>query len=811
MAQADPRFVTGDDDAPDCELIGRASPAMVRSPTYVVRLLVGAVAILVGLVIAVLYEDAAAGLAYNQRLLLDALPDVLQTLVSSLGVYALVAVVGAINWVLLSQRRFRTALTLNLAALAGAALSFAAERVVVAMSSSSTLDGFLAERLSGQSIPTISTSPILGATVAALVLGGPWLSARWRNAWWWTTVIYIAAVSVLSTSGFLGVLVDLGVGTVAGALIGIIFKTPNQDPSGASVVASLRRLGLLPVSLASTAPHPTSTPTSVRWEGTLEDGSDIAIKVRGPNRHAAELLSRLWRRLRLKAPRGERSVGTLRGEANHEALSSLQAHNLGVRTPRVLAFGSTGANGMMLVTEFVTATDLAEVDEHRFVGALEDAWAQLAALRRAGIAHRQFRVDNLMIDDDDHIWLVGFVGSEVAADDVQLTDDIVELLASTAAVVGPQAAVAAALKVLGRDPLVEALSRMQPLAATTVTRDALSQDGFKALRSEVAKRTSIEEVPDAEDLSRFSTRRILTISMIGGAAYFLVPQLASAGNLWDETQSANWWWAAVALLCSAVSYVGSGLALVGGVPNRVPILQAVLAQVAAAFSDTITPAKVGGMALNLRFLTKQGVDAAVAAAGIGMSVVAGFAVHILLVASFITAAGRSSGGRGRGLPSLTTVLGLVAVVLAVSGLVMATPWGRRVFLQNLIDALRRARDGVVGIATRPGKVASLFGGSAITTMANLVALYVSVLAFGGSASFVQVGVVYLTGAFVEAAAPTPGGLGASEAAYIAGLTAVGMTTAVAVPAVFLFRLATFWLPVAPGWAAITYMRNRDDL
>lgn len=352
---------------------------------------------------------------------------------------------------------------------------------------------------------------------------------------------------------------------------------------------------------------------------------------------------------------------------------------------------------------------------------------------------------------------------------------------------------------------------MQPLAATTVTRDALSQDGFKALRSEVAKRTSIEEVPDAEDLSRFSTRRILTISMIGGAAYFLVPQLASAGNLWDETQSANWWWAAVALLCSAVSYVGSGLALVGGVPNRVPILQAVLAQVAAAFSDTITPAKVGGMALNLRFLTKQGVDAAVAAAGVGMSVVAGFAVHILLVASFITAAGRSSGGLGLGLPSLTTVLGLVAVVLAVSGLVMATPWGRRVFLQNLIDALRRARDGVVGIATRPGKVASLFGGSAITTMANLVALYVSVLAFGGSASFVQVGVVYLTGAFVEAAAPTPGGLGASEAAYIAGLTAVGMTTAVAVPAVFLFRLATFWLPVAPGWAAITYMRNRDDL
>lgn len=330
MAQATSRIVAGDDDVPGCEVLGRASPAKVRAPTYVVRLLVGAVVILIGLIIAVLYEDAAAGLAYNQRLLLDAFPDVVQTLVTSLGVYALVAVVLAINAFLLNQGRLRTAATLNLAAIAGAGLSYVAERVVVAMSSSGTLDGFLAERLSGQSVPTISTSPILGATVAALVLGGPWLSARWRNAWWWTTVVYIAAVSVLSTSGFLGVLVDLGVGTVAGALIGIIFVTPNQDPSGAVVVESLRRLNLMPVSLSSSS---AASPTSVRWKGTLAGGDEVAIKVRGPNRHAAELLSRLWRRVRLKAPRGERSVGTLRGEANHEALASLQASNVGVRTP----------------------------------------------------------------------------------------------------------------------------------------------------------------------------------------------------------------------------------------------------------------------------------------------------------------------------------------------------------------------------------------------------------------------------------------------------------------------------------------------
>ncbi|MGZ3689490.1 MAG: hypothetical protein ACXVBW_14405, partial [Bdellovibrionota bacterium] len=41
------------------------------------------------------------------------------------------------------------------------------------------------------------------------------------------------------------------------------------------------------------------------------------------------------------------------------------------------------------------------------------------------------------------------------------------------------------------------------------------------------------------------------------------------------------------------------------------------------------------------------------------------------------------------------------------------------------------------------------------------------------------------------AAPTPGGLGALEAAVIAGLVSAGMASTAAVPAVFLFRIATY--------------------
>jgi hypothetical protein len=60
-----------------------------------------------------------------------------------------------------------------------------------------------------------------------------------------------------------------------------------------------------------------------------------------------------------------------------------------------------------------------------------------------------------------------------------------------------------------------------------------------------------------------------------------------------------------------------------------------------------------------------------------------------------------------------------------------------------------------------------------------------------------------------AAASTPGGVGAVEAALIAGLKATGVPTEQAVPAVLVYRIATFWLPVPPGWLAFTLLTRSD--
>jgi glycosyltransferase 2 family protein len=57
-------------------------------------------------------------------------------------------------------------------------------------------------------------------------------------------------------------------------------------------------------------------------------------------------------------------------------------------------------------------------------------------------------------------------------------------------------------------------------------------------------------------------------------------------------------------------------------------------------------------------------------------------------------------------------------------------------------------------------------------------------------------------------APTPGGLGAVEAALVAGLTAVGVGSTVAVAAVLASRALTFWLPALPGLVAFRVLQRR---
>ncbi|GAA4967053.1 hypothetical protein GCM10023238_38670 [Streptomyces heliomycini] len=110
------------------------------------------------------------------------------------------------------------------------------------------------------------------------------------------------------------------------------------------------------------------------------------------------------------------------------------------------------------------------------------------------------------------------------------------------------------------------------------------------------------------------------ISFIAGAigAYFLLTQLTHI-EFGPLISNAEWGWVAAAVLFSAASYVAAAMALLGFVPERVPFVRTVAAQVAGSFVKIVAPAAVGGVALNTRFLQRAGVRPGLAVASVGAS------------------------------------------------------------------------------------------------------------------------------------------------------------------------------------------------
>jgi uncharacterized protein (TIRG00374 family) len=97
------------------------------------------------------------------------------------------------------------------------------------------------------------------------------------------------------------------------------------------------------------------------------------------------------------------------------------------------------------------------------------------------------------------------------------------------------------------------------------------------------------------------------------------------------------------------------------------------------------------------------------------------------------------------------------------------------------------------------------------TFGYLLAFIAALLSLGAHPAILPAAIVYLAGNAVGSAAPTPGGLGAVEAVLTAGLTAIGIPAHEAIPAVLVFRVATFWLPIPAGWLSFELLQRSGTL
>jgi hypothetical protein len=464
-----------------------------RSPADVLRVVVGAVALLLVVVVESLFGTTLVDFGSDLLAGLDTVPAwLLDLVILGTRFLGLALFVGG-SVVALYRRRWRLVATATMAAIVAGLLA--------------ALLGWLFPTDAGQDLvdTSIDAGPLtdtdgiplavtLAAGIAVLTAAAPWLSRRWRRAGSALAAGLIITCAVEVPLSF-DALWGASAGWLAGSAVLVLIGAPSRRPTPQAVIDGLARVGLR---LRRIEQAGVDARGSTPYFAVGEDGEALFVKVLGEDERAADLLFRLYRWVQPRAFGDERPFSTLRRGVEHEALVALAARDLGIRTPRLRAFATAEPNGYVLAYESIAGRSLDRLDPAEVTdGVLDAIWALLCELHSRGVAHRDLRLANVFLGGDGEVWLIDFGFSELAASDLLLGADVAELIASSSVYVGATRAVTAAAAAVDRDTLSRALDRMRPWALSGATRSGLkSRPGLLSdLRRELAAAARASDRP----------------------------------------------------------------------------------------------------------------------------------------------------------------------------------------------------------------------------------------------------------------------------------------------------------------------------
>ena len=475
------------------------------------------------------------------------------------------------------------------------------------------------------------------------------------------------------------------------------------------------------------------------------------------DQQAAGAIYRVYRSIRLLGQVSRNAPLSVEHAVERRALLSYAAEDAGAPTPRLRALVRVGPEASVLAFDHYDGTTLAARNPGCSDAELRNIWDAVGRLHARHVTHRGLTADRILLTDDGQAILLDPGDGDVAASDLQVRLDVAQLLAELALFVGPDRSAALAVEKESPDELVAVVPLLQPVVLARSTRRALRRrrDVLPALRKRLLAAIPGGAV-DPVRLERVRLRTLVTLVASVVAAYLLAGELARE-SLASVLRSANWHWGIAALALSAVTYVGAAMSLSGFVTDRLRFFRTLLAQVAGSFVTLVTPAAVGGAALNIRYLQRRKVPAAVAAASVGVAQVVSFVLHILLIAVFAAIAGTTLKYTIQPPRWAYFVLaGLVAAALAV----LAVPAGRHLLRARLAPTLEpgaapAARGRAASAQARPGHRRRAGAGPRPTSCAWPRASRRS----AGRSRSRAIAVVYLTGSAIGSIIPTPGGIG----------------------------------------------------
>ncbi|MFT3855626.1 MAG: lysylphosphatidylglycerol synthase transmembrane domain-containing protein [Ilumatobacteraceae bacterium] len=616
-------------------------------------------------------------------------------------------------------------------------------------------------------------------------------------------VVGILAVATLALGGtnLNGVLTALLVAWIAAAAVHLLFGSPGGLPSVERVQATLDQLE---ARITGIRPLPRRRDGVARFAGESATGP-VSIEIFGRDAWNGQLGAAVSRWLTMRGPGAHLAVTRIQ-QAEHEALMALVAIRHGVEVPAPTVVGKAPNGDVVMVVSAAGVDRL----ERLTASSADAAWDLLARLHDGDLVHRAISPERLAVMADGTLMFTDLDRAVLASDRRSRQIDRAQLLVSLAVVGGTDTAIEGFLACHphGAEQLVRYL---QPPVLPPELRRRVKASGLDlaALRARLAERAGVEE-PQLEKVQRISRAMVTTTILLGVAAMFLVSTFADLD--WSEIRSslegANWWWLIFAFVMAQAVRLGGGLSMLGACRTPLPTGPVFLLQYSFPFIDVAAPAAAGRIAATMRFQQKYGVAPTAALSASIIDTGAGFAAEIIVMAITFSVTDLSLsqlGGDNFNL-DMRLLLIILIVVAVIASVILLIPVVRKRISPHVKEIW-----SALAVLKSPAKSALLLGGSILTELLHAVAMGLCLRALGLSAPFAGLLVVTAFIRFVSGVSPIPGGLGIAEAGLTAGLVSIGVPVEFAFSAAMLYRLCTFYVPPAYGWAVLGILRRREYL
>jgi uncharacterized protein (TIRG00374 family) len=310
-----------------------------------------------------------------------------------------------------------------------------------------------------------------------------------------------------------------------------------------------------------------------------------------------------------------------------------------------------------------------------------------------------------------------------------------------------------------------------------------------------------------QKLKQLPWRNIISVIVLVLFVVLIIRNWSDFVKSFDAIKSANPAWLLAAVIGMVLTYVAAAGGYIVVSIKKLSAWFTFLAQVAAAFANKLLPSGIGGLGLNVAYLHKNKYTPTEATTVTAVNSLAAFVSFSLL---FIIAL--ASGGLKNSTLKMPNIpIWAVVLLLTVVTAVVITTIKNKKIRKKISELTHQVVDTIMAYKSQPLRLLGAVAMATLVTVAYLLALYASARSLGVNIAISEVFFVYVLGALATAAVPTPGGLGAAEAALYAGFVSYGVDSSVALSVVLAYRFITYWVPILPGYISFHYLQRKKLL